>query len=448
MTGVLMTMENKDISETPVVNLPQIIVTEEFKEALYRIFELRQNILLLGDAGSGKSTFIKILKRNLKGNAVFLAPTGIAAVNIKGQTIHSFFSFPPKPVSIYDLKYSAEKLEIMEHLDRLIIDEISMVRVDVFEGINFALQLAKGNNLPFGGVQIICIGDLAQLPPVLAKGSADADLIGHLFKSAYFFDGPCYTKAEFHKMRFTKVFRQTDLEYIDFLNRVKNGASTFDDIKWFNEKTKGPLFGLNDAINVVTTNAQALDINNSALSAINSPIEVYDAKIEGTFDPRNTNIPERIEIKYGARIMTLVNNPEAGYYNGTCGNFLRKVETDNGPALKIRLDDGKEVFVSRMNFSNVRYEYDSKSSTVGDKVMGTFSQFPLKLSFAVTVHRCQGMTFDKMNLDFGRGTFASGMSYVALSRCRTLDGIRLKRPLSKSDIYFDPRIMMFIKYGE
>lgn len=433
--------QDKEITTTPK---NQIVVTDEFKEALYRIFNNKQNLLLLGDAGSGKSTFIKILKRNIPGNAVYLAPTGIAAVNIKGQTIHSFFSFPPKPISIYDLNFKPDKLELLRSITTIVIDEISMVRVDVFEGINYAMQIAKSNNAPFGGVQMICIGDLSQLPPVLG-GEADKDLIGHMFKSAYFFDAPCYEKAEFHKMRFTKVFRQTDIEFISFLNRVKHGDASFDDIRWFNDKVKGPTFKANEAINLVTTNAMAEEINSTALSMISAELETFSARIDGSFDPRSTHIPQQIEIKKGARLMTLVNDSAAGYYNGTCGIYVGTCTTDNGFALKIRLDDGNEIYVNRKEFQSIKYDYEKESSKVGEKVLGSFTQFPVKLAFATTIHKAQGMTFDRMNLDLGRSSFAHGLTYVAISRCRSLDGIRLKRPMVKSDIVFDFRILDFIK---
>jgi ATP-dependent exoDNAse (exonuclease V) alpha subunit len=432
---------------------------------------------LTGDAGTGKSTLLKKFMAAHEGEYVALAPTGIAAVNIGGQTIHSFFGFPARPINFESTKkldplYDHAKIKVWERIKYLIIDEVSMVRADMMDQIHWFcvknFPRTKGLKLPFAGKKLIMVGDIDQLPPVVANDEEKA-MMKSRYRSEFFFSANCWKDHEyfsdpyaapFEVVRLTKVWRQSDPRFVELLNAIKNNRVSSLDIDRLNNTTvRDGNLSPTDGIMLCTTNSRAAEVNNIMIERL----EGESMKVEGTFKDdfpiKDAPVEPVLHLKPGCRVMTMrnSNDPDNCYYNGSIGTYIESREmtlpvvgprgenmgTEETICLILKMDDDKEVFVPRYVFENVKFVYDEEKDRIKHTVVGTFLQFPIKLAYAMTIHKSQGQTFDKVIIDLGKGAFEHGQAYVALSRCRSLEGIIMLRPLSSRDLIYKPAVLEF-----
>jgi len=416
-------------------------INDKFKEAI-RAVDTGKNIFITGKAGTGKSTLLKVIKEALTQNYVVLAPTGVAAVNIGGQTIHSFFGFRPDITVEKVLKRKHPRnLDVYENLEVLIIDEISMVRADLLDCVNTFLTMhGPENGRPFGGVQLIFIGDLYQLPPIVTY--KEKDIFNELYQSPYFFDSKAFSEVEFKIIELTKIYRQTEEEFVNILNSVRNKTVT-DEL----------LFGLNKRVDftfdpdpnegyieLVTINAKADIINDRRLKTLSGKIYSYEGIISGEFDERSYPAPHILDLKVGAQVMLTSNDSKGRWFNGTVG-IIEKIDDE----ISVRLENGNLIEVGSNTWEMYKFSFDRLSQKIVSEVAGAFTQYPLMLSWAVTIHKSQGKTFNKVIVDMGTGAFAHGQTYVALSRCTTLSGLVLRVPIEKRHILLDNRVVNFFK---
>ena len=422
---------------------PAFELTAEFEYALDR-FESGDHLFVTGRAGTGKSTLLGLLRRTTRRNLAVVAPTGVAALNVRGQTIHAFFGFPGKLLRPGDVRRRRNR-SLYARLETLVIDEVSMVRADLLDRIDESLRLNRDRpDEPFGGVQVVLFGDLFQLPPVVASPVERQLFAGDLaaYRSPHFFDADVWGAAPLEMLELNAVFRQRARQFVRLLDAVREGNFDRDDLLDLNERVVSEAdFGDAAAITLTTTNRLADEINRRELARLGSAPTRYVGALAGSFDHRNLPTDLALALKPGAQVM-FVRNDTAGkrYVNGTLG----VVVAAEPERLVVHVDeDGRaeDVVVARETWEHVRYTVDEVTGRIAEDVVGTFAQVPLKLAWAITVHKSQGKTFDRMHLDLGRGAFESGQTYVALSRCRTLGGVRLVRPLRARDILVDERVV-------
>jgi ATP-dependent exoDNAse (exonuclease V) alpha subunit len=412
--------------------------TEEFRAALAYLREGKGHMFVTGRAGTGKSTLLKALRDLMDDKMVVVAPTGLAAVNVGGQTIHSFFGLPPRLIRKDDIRRSRNG-RIMRSLKFLVIDEVSMVRSDIMWAIDQSLRVNRGRaREPFGGVRLAMFGDLHQLPPVIDEGEVAAHLETE-HGGPFFFDVGALREGHGTALiELSQVFRQSDEALISVLNKVRDGDAGEDDLTLLNERVH-PIRTLSEGepyVILVPTNAAARRINEAYLAALPGHTVAYDAAMTGEFNESAQPTDATLVLKPRAKVMMLRNDPDKRWVNGTIARVAR---IQPG---KVWVEvDGEEHEVEQVSWENRRYAYDKEAESIVETVVGTFKQFPLKLAWALTIHKSQGLTLDKVYIDLGRGTFAHGQAYVALSRCRTLEGLALARPLRPSDILFDPAVM-------
>jgi ATP-dependent DNA helicase PIF1 len=394
----------------------------------------RAHIFLTGRAGTGKTTLVRRFMDMAGEDAAIVAPTGVAAMNAGGQTIHSFFRLPPRLISPGDVK-RLRHAKVIRALKTLVIDEISMVRADLMSAIDLSLRLNRGIDEPFGGVRVIAVGDLAQLPPVV-QGEV-AQYLDEEFGGPFFFNSPAFAEAGFLRLELDTVFRQDDPDFIDILSGVRDADLTQSQAARLNQRVSQATGFDASATHVVLTptNEQAFRINAQRLAALPGRETAFDGAVKGEFDPRLFPTESPLLLKPGARVMMIRNDPGGRFVNGTLG----EVESVEGGAVRVRI--GEEVVrVDPVDWERVKYVYDEKEKAIGQEVIGAFKQLPLRLAWAMTVHKSQGLTLDKLYIDMGRGMFAHGQAYVALSRARALDGLWLSRALRPSDLVRDPRV--------
>ncbi len=402
------------------------------------VFEILQsgaNVYLTGRAGTGKTTLIKSFVKQNHTSTVVLSPTGIAAINAGGQTIHSFFRLPPRLIEPADVKRLRHARALRE-MRTLIIDEVSMVRADMMAAIDRSLRLNRETNTPFGGVQVILVGDPYQLPPVIERG-----LRGYLeetFGGSYFFSPPVFREADFQLVELLQVFRQSDPVFLDILSGVRRGEldSLQTEILADCVSQKGPAVASQTHLVLTGTNQTAFEINHRRLSELPGETYAFDGKVTGEFDARLFPTESPLLLKAGARVILLKNDTEKRWVNGS----LAIIEAVNEQQITIRIND-KVHRIEPAIWERLRYGYDDTTKQLTKDVVGTFRQFPLRLAWALTIHKAQGQTLDKVYVDLGRGLFAHGQAYVALSRCRTLDGLQLSRPLATRDMVMDRRAL-------
>lgn len=403
-------------------------------------------LFITGRAGTGKSTLLRKLCADSGKNFVVLAPTGIAAVNVLGETIHSFFRF--KPGITYEEAESYgmhNQQEIYERLEVLIIDEISMVRADLLDSVDIFLRRARKNDEPFGGVQVVLFGDLYQLEPIVT--SEERDIIYSRYKSPYFFSSHVFKQllsAQDQSIEFielTKVYRQKDKEFIHLLDKIRKKKITDEELNVINGQYEEFLSDTKEGfIYLTTTNAGAERINLKNLSLL--PTKEYHliGEVEGNFPDKNLPTAFDLVLKVGARIILLTNDQDKQWYNGTLATVTGVFED----RIMIRLDDGKQHMLTPFTWSYYKYTYDKKKKKIIKQVVGTYTQFPLKLAWAITIHKSQGQTFDTVVIWLEGRAFSKGQVYVALSRCKTLDGIALNRPIQHFDILVDDVVRKFL----
>lgn len=396
------------------------------------------NLFVTGRAGTGKSTLLRSLRDSATAETVVVAPTGLAAVNVGGQTIHSFFGLPPRLIRPEDIRRSRNG-RVMRRLQMLVIDEVSMVRSDLMAAIDQSLRLNRGRpREPFGGVRLMLFGDLHQLPPVVQE----AEVASHLESEhgGPFFFSVSALREGFgtQLLELTEVFRQRDEALLTVLNRVRDGAADENDLEVLNERVH-PIrtLGEGDPYVILTpTNAAAQRINMAYLDALPARAHTYEAGVTGEFNAAAQPTDQRLVLKPGAKVILLRNDADRRWVNGSIARVSRL--TDKQVWIEI---GGREYELEPVSWEQRRYAFDQVSEKVVEQVAGTFKQFPLRLAWALTIHKSQGLTLDRVYIDLGRGTFAHGQAYVALSRCRSLEGLALARPLKPSDVLFDPAAM-------
>jgi len=429
------------LTDSPVrVELsPGLDLTPEFVEALDRLNHRGENLFITGRAGTGKSTLLQEFKKTTARRVVVLAPTGIAALQAGGQTIHSFFGFPHHYLDPDRVKKSGRFKRVIREMDTLVVDEVSMVRSDVMEAMDRALKLTRQSPLPFGGVQAVFVGDAFQLPPVVERELAG--LFTERHSGPYFFDAPVWRELAPRRVELQTVHRQkTDGTFLNLLNAVRDNSLTEDDFIRLNERV-GPAGPVPGRVSLVTTRALSRAINERELARLTGRDHCYEALVDGAFDESSFPTEEKLLLKPGAQVMMLRNHPERWWVNGDLG----VVEKCGDGFLSVGVR-GTSYEVSPVVWEKYAYVMNKKGG-LEQKPVGTFLQFPVRLAWAITIHKSQGQTFQEVVVDLGSGAFAHGQTYVALSRCTTLSGLTLRRPLRPSDILCDPRVVEFHERG-
>lgn len=415
---------------------------EDQDSALQKMID-GQNIFLTGKAGTGKSTIIREFKRLTK-NCVFLAPTGLAAINISGSTIHRFFDFKIgflDPEKVKREVITPKFVNLIKHTHAIVIDEISMVRADVFEAIDIKLKKACNSKQPFGGIQIIIVGDPFQLNPVVSPDDR-MYFKNSYFGSHYFFNTNAWKQGGFSPINLTTVFRRANMEqgtdFLDSLNDIREGNNKHKAVSYFNERHIVPVVG--KPIILCTTNKEADESNIKSLALIKSPVFKSKATVKGNFQKSDCPSNETLELKVGARVMTTANHEGDKYMNGSLGTIVSLSPNK----ISVKFDaNTKIVDVEKKTWEVDKYIFNTKTNGLDKEFIGSFEQFPVKLAWAVTIHKAQGQTLDKVLLNLGTGAFAHGQLYVALSRVRSIDDLFLVKPVKHRDIIVDPLVLNF-----
>ena len=420
-----------------------LTVTPSFAAARAALEDGR-NVLLTGKAGTGKTTFLEWFRKDSTKNIAVVAPTGVAALNVRGQTIHSFFELKPGFVAP-DHTFRIRNRKLFQSLDLLIVDEISMVRADLFDAMATILrQYGPNPRQPFGGVQICLVGDLLQLPPIISP--AEREAFHHLYAGPYFFQAQAWQPEQFTTIAFDDVFRQRDPAFVALLNRIREGQRTPDLLAALNQRV-GVVAEEDGIVTLTTTNARATAINEARMAALSHPGRIYTGEAAGNFTASGQNLPapEQLLLKPGAQVMFTRNDvPARRWVNGTLG-VVRHLEADVVIVEVMRGDRPRLYEVEREIWKAVKYRLDDDSGEIRAEETGHYTQFPLTPAWAVTIHKSQGKTLDRVLIDLDRGAFAPGQLYVALSRCRTLEMLTLTRPVNLADIRVDPRVVGFLQ---
>lgn len=413
---------------------------EAFIRALYFMEMTSRSMFLTGKAGTGKSTLIRLFTKFTKKNVLILAPSGISAINAGGQTIHSFFGFPLRPIlpgdkEIRKFRPDSFQKDVLNHVDTIIIDEISMVRADMLDAVHFSLSLNTGvRNAAFGGKQVIFIGDPFQLPPVVKDD--DKEVISYLFQSPYFFDAMSFSRRYIEMIELQKVYRQKDPVFLALLNKIRLNDCNYEDVKLLNDRFY-PYYepALDDyIITLCTTNKTADGINKKRLNQLEGEKRTYTGEVEGNFPTSSLPTELELELKVGAQVIFIRNDQNNRWVNGS----IAKVTSLEENLIQVQMENGDLHELEPHEWENKKYKWDLDKGKIDQETLGSFRQYPLKLAWAITIHKSQGLTFDKSIIDLGRGTFAHGQLYVALSRCRSIKGLVLRQRISPSDIIVDP----------
>ncbi len=427
-----------------------IEMNDAFLEALKLLEAGSSHVFIKGRAGTGKSTFLNHCRTNLKKSMVVLAPTGAAALNVRGQTIHSFFNFKPNITvrGVSGVNVRTEMSKVYPRLEMIVIDEVSMVRADLLDCVDvFLRQHGPDKNKAFGGVQMVLIGDLYQLPPVVS--SSDQSIFENQYRSPYFFDAHVFEQIAIEVIEFEKNYRQKDEVFQDLLEAIRHNRVTPEQLVLLNSRYD-PAYEPADGercVYLTTTNKIAEDLNNQRLDALKEELFIHEAKVRGSFEDKNLPTLEELKLKVGAQVILLNNDREGKWVNGSIGRIKDIYNAGfNACAVQVVLEDGKTIEVEPYMWEIFEFFYNENKGSVESRVKGSFKQFPMKLAWAITIHKSQGKTFEKVIIDVGfAGAFCHGQVYVALSRCTTLEGVILKRRITAGDLYVDESIKKFLE---
>ena len=427
---------------------------KEFQDALNLIQYTRQSVFLTGKAGTGKSTFLKYVCEITKKKHIVLAPTGIAAINAGGSTLHSFFKLPFYPLLPDDpnfslkggklhsfLKYTSAHRKLIKEVELVIIDEISMVRADIIDFIDKILRVYSQNmREPFGGKQILLVGDVYQLEPVLKND--EREIINRFYPTPYFFSARVFNEIELISIELTKVYRQTDKVFVNVLDHIRTNTAGAADLQLLNTRYNAKIEeNESDMYITLATRRDTVDfINEKKLAELPGDSTIFTGEIKGEFPENSLPTQMELEVKPGAQIIFIKNDYERRWVNGTIGTIAG---IDEDETLYVITEDGKEVDVKKDSWRNIRYRYNDKEKKIEEEELGVFIQYPIRLAWAITIHKSQGLTFSRVVVDFTGGVFAGGQAYVALSRCTSLDGIRLTKQITRGDIFVRPEIVNF-----
>lgn len=428
-----------------------IEINAAFRRALDLMETTDKNIFITGKAGTGKSTLLEYFRAVTRKRIAVLAPTGVAALNVRGQTLHSFCGFKPNITleAVKKLpKKAAERADLVRRLETIVIDEVSMVRADLLDCFEKFLRLHGPHpRRRFGGIQMVFIGDLYQLPPVVA--SAERELFTCHYETPYFFSARAFADAglalEFVELE--KIYRQTDKAFIGLLNAIRNRSVTDEDLERLNANCDPDFVPPEDEfyVTLTSTNDLAAERNREKLATLPGQPRVYEGSLEGDFKRSSLPTDERLGLKVGAQVMLLTNDPFGRWVNGSIGRvhgILQAPGEDD--VVEVELHDGRFVEIGPHVWEIFRFAYDGEARRIVSEPVGAFTQYPLKLAWAITIHKSQGKTFEKVIIDIGRGTFAHGQVYVALSRCTSFPGIVLKKPIRRPHIRLDWRVVRFL----
>lgn len=426
---------------------------QELQNALQIIQYTNRSLFLTGKAGTGKSTFLRYIAENTKKKHVVLAPTGIAAINAGGATLHSFFKLPFHPLLPNDtqynarnirgtMKYNQEKRKLLQELELIIIDEISMVRADIIDFIDKILRIyCRNMREPFGGKQILLVGDIFQLEPVVKD--EERQLLQPFYPNSFFFSAHVFREIQLVSIELKKVYRQTDEHFIHLLDKIRKSETTVSDIYTLNQRVGREIDTSGMSITLSTRRDTVDYINQQKLEELPDETVMFEGVVTGEFPENSLPTPKELELKCGAQILFIRNDKEHQWVNGTLGIIIGFDINEGRETIYVHTDDEEDVIVEREVWSNVKYSFNEQEKKIEEHEIGTYTQFPLRLAWAITVHKSQGLTFKHVKIDFTGGAFAGGQTYVALSRCTSLEGISLKEPLRRSDIFVRPEVVQF-----
>lgn len=434
---------------TNLGNTPFDASNSHFKLAFDALEYTDECIFITGKAGTGKSTLLKHFVANTSKTCVVLAPTGIAAINVGGVTIHSFFRLPFRPIvegdeEIQRFPRNSEKFKIIQKTEVFIIDEVSMLRADIIDAIDQTLRLNSAYpDKPFGGKQMVFFGDLFQLEPVVQNNEVEQYLFNEYYNSHYFFDARVFRQIHMHCIELRKIYRQSDPDFIHILDTIRLNHADDLELNALNKRVDKKFVPATDDtyVTLSTRNNVAAGINEFELMKLKGKEFIYRGDIEGEFNPKQLPTEMSLVFKEGAQVIFIKNNLDGKWVNGTIG----KIQALQEDKIEVLLPNGEVEEVRRETWENKRYFWDAVNRRVKSEVIGEFKQYPIKLAWAITIHKSQGLTFDKVILELSGGTFAHGQLYVALSRCRSLEGLVLREPIKQSDIIIDERVVRFAR---